>query len=59
MPEVFKALATKVLKKIESGEINVDNDSKWGVRKNKKNTSPRKDNSGGLTNPSTQTKKSN
>lgn len=49
--EIFEILATRVLKKIESKEINPETDSKCGVRPGKKNTSPRK--TGSLVPPST------
>lgn len=36
MDEVFKTLGTRILKKIETKEINPDNESNYGLRKGKK-----------------------
>jgi len=40
--DVFKMLATKIVKKIESKEINPDSESNYGFRRNKKAGSPTK-----------------
>lgn len=53
--EVFRTLATRILKKIESREINPDNELNYGLRRGKKGSSAKKDSPVNIMKPSIST----